>query len=451
MSQRLQVATTATRGAADRFVAALPFFVCLPLVGFTTSTTAQADTPTPGFVLNALPYPGAGLVTTLANGEFLAFDGQVLSRHDSSGALLQTLTTLPNFVFASFLVVDPTESFAIFGESSNQEILKIDIATGAILLTDNLTFSFDAVFLDADTVLISAAVCGFCGDNNFYLYESNDGSMQEIAQVSGPSGPLALDAAGNLYYAQQSGLFPAPAGSTSILRFDAALLDGSVYLGDSDATVISTGFDAGGDLVCDPATGALYLAESSFSTGNSFLFEVKSTRGSSNLVATSGAFTSIGGLEFVSGAAPAAFAPYQPAFGGTLRYTTTDFFSFSDRYEVRPARTELALSGVGVTGAGPFDLDLTGGPAGGVAYTIYGLQSLLAPTEIGYVTGVTAPLFTRLDLFTFVYGPILALDGNGEATLGFTNPGTWQGTAAVQALIVDPSLGIVGTSTLALL
>jgi hypothetical protein len=451
MSQSLQVATLATRGAADRFVAALPLIVCLPLVGFTTTAIARADTEAPGFALSPLPYPGAGLVTTLSSGEFLAFDGQVLTRHDASGTLLQTLTTLPNFVFASFLIVDPTETFAVFGESSAQEILKIDLATGAILLTGNLTFNYDALFLDADTVLISAAVCGFCGDNNFYLYDTNTGGMQEIGQITGPSGPIAIDAAGNIYYATQTSTFPAPPGTTDIWRFDAALFDGMSYIGDADATVIATGFDGGGSLVCDPITGALYLAESSFSTGGSFLFEVKSTRATSNLIATSGLFTSIGGLEFVSGTAPAQFTPYQPTFGGTLRYTTTDFFSFSDRYEVTPARTELALSGVGVTGAGPFDLDITGGPAGGVAYTIYGPQSLLAPMEIGYVTGVTAPLFTRLDLFTFVYGPILALDGNGEATQSFVNPGTWQGTAAIQALIVDPFLGIVGTSTLALL
>jgi len=425
-----------------------------PLAGalfLALSAPSFADTPAAGFALARLPYPGASLVATLPGGDVLAFDGLAVTRHDASGALLQTLATFPGFVFGSFLVVDPSGTYAVLGESLNQEIFKVDLGSGGLTFLAPLTFNFDAVFVDATTVVVSAAPCGFCGKTNLYRLDTTTGALVEFAEVTGPSGPVALDAAGNLYYATQSETFPAPPGSTEIWRFDANEIDGSSYLLDADATVVASGFDAGGDLVCDVATGELYLAESSFTTGSSLLWQVRSTRATSHLVAESGAFTSIGNLEFVAGQAPALFAPYQPDFGGTLRYTSTDFSMTFTRQFVTPARTELALVGPGTSGPGPFDLEITGGPAGGVALVLYGPQSLLAPVETGFVTGVTAPLFSRLDAFTFVYGPLLGLDGNGEASLGFVNPGTWVGTAAVQAIVVDPLLGVVGTSTLALL
>jgi hypothetical protein len=415
------------------------------------ATRAFADSPAPGFTLAPLAYPGAGLVATLPGGDVLAFDGLALTRHDASGALLQTLATFPGFVFGSFLVVDPSGTFAVLGESLNQEIFKVDLTGGGLTFLATLTFNFDAVFVDADTLVVSAAPCGFCGKTNLFRLDTDTGALVEFAEVTGPSGPLALDATGNLYYALQSDTFPAPPGSTDIWRFDAAEIDGATYLLDADATVVATGFDAGGDLVCDPATGDLYLAESSFTTGSSLLWRVGTTRATSQLVAESLAFTSIGNLEFHSGVAPAWFAPFQPEFGGTLRYTSTDFGSTFTRYAANPARPELALTGPGASGPGAFDVEVSGGPALGLALVLYGPQSLLAPVESGLVTGATAPLFSRLDPFSIVYGPLLALDGSGAASVGYVNPGTWVGIAGVQAIVVDPLLGVVGTSTLALL
>ncbi|MEZ5978541.1 MAG: hypothetical protein R3F34_10015 [Planctomycetota bacterium] len=161
-------------------------------------------------------------------------------------------------------------------------------------------------------------------------------------------------------------------------------------------------------------------------------------------------FNTISGLEFVPATTGATFTPFQPQHGGTLRYVTTDFFSTWERYEVRPARPTLSLTGVGVGGPGPFDVVVDAGPANGLALVVYGPQSLYSPVELPIVTGLFAPLFTGLDPFTFLYGPYLPLDAAGHASIGYVNPGTWIGNAAIQAVCVDPLLGIVGTSTTAL-
>lgn len=405
------------------------------------------DTSPAGYELSALPYPAAGSVATLSNGDFVVFDGLSIDRYDAAGNLLQNLHTLPGSVFTSFAIVDPTESFVVFGESSNGEIFKIDLATSTKTSLTNLTFNYDAQFETGTTIIVSAAAGGFGAPNEIHRLDTDTGATTLLATASGPSGPVSLDAAGNLYYANVA--FGVP-GSTNVYRFDAADLTGAPVLSEVDGTVISSGFDGAGDMVCDQATGDLFLSENNFSSGSNIVFRVGATRATSEQVVNGTTFFTIGNLEFDSATGGAAFSPYQPDFGGSLRYTTTDFFSTDDRNQVRPARPEVALSGPGAIGSGPFAVNLTEAPSNGVAVFVFGAQSLYNPVEIAFNFG-GAPVLSGFDIGTTIIGPIVGTNAAGAASLNFFNNGTLGGSAVIQAICVDPLLGIVGSSTTAFL
>jgi hypothetical protein len=411
-------------------------------------SAAARDTPRDGFALASLPYPGQATVATLSNGDVIAFDGTNVARYDANGFFVQNLATFGGFAFGSFLLVDPTESFAILGESSTHDIHKIDLASGGLNPIANLVFNYDAAFETPTSVIISAASGGFGADNEVWRLDTNTGTTTLLATIVGPSGPVAVDASGDLYYATVGTSFPAPAGSSDVLRFAAGDLTGAPVLDASDATVFGAGFDGAGDLICDTATGRVYLAENDFGDGSNVVFQVGPTRALSLEIVNGAVFNAIGGLEFTAGTAPAAFAPFQPAFGGTLRYTTTDFFSIFERTQVQPARPDVNLVGPGVIGPGVFSVQLSGAPANGAAVFVFGVQSLYSPVELPYLFA-GAPIFSGIDVGSAIIGPIVGTSASGTAQLNYTNDGTLGGTAVVQAICIDPLLGIVGSSSTA--
>ncbi|QDU85218.1 hypothetical protein Pla163_23460 [Planctomycetes bacterium Pla163] len=421
---------------------------------FGSAITAQVataqDTPRDGFALTALAYPGQATVATLSNGDVVAFDGFSVDRYDATGSLLQNLTAFANFKFGSFMLVDPSETFVVLGESSTQNLYRIELAGGGTTVLANLPNNYDAVRESATTIVVSAASSGFSADNEVWRVHTTTGVATLLATIVGPSGPVAMDAAGDLYYGTVGTSFPAPAGSSDILRFDAADLTGAPVLDASDATVFGAGFDGAGDLVCDAATGNVYLAENDFFDGSNIVFQVGPTRALSLAVVDGAIFNAIGGLEFSAGTSPAAFAPFQPAFGGTLRYTTTDFFSTFERTQVEPARPEVNLVGPGVSGPGVFSVQLSEAPKNGVAVFVFGVQSLYTPLELPFLFG-GAPVFSGIDVGTAIIGPIVGTSASGTAQLNYTNDGTLGGTAVIQAICVDPLFGIVGSSTTAAL
>jgi len=408
------------------------------------------DTPADGYELSALAYPTSGSVATLSNGDFVVFDGSTIDRYDASGAFQQNLVTLGGFVFSSFLIVDPSETFVVAGESSNQEIFKVDLATGTTTPLTTLTFNYDAQFESANTIVVSAAAGGFGAPNEIHRVDTDTGATTLLATVPGPSGPVCVDAVGNVFYGTVDTNFPPPIGSTDVLRFAAASLTGAPVLDENDAIVAGSGFNGAGDLVCDPSTGDLYLAENDFVTGSNLIFRVGPTRATSEKLVDGTTFFTIGNLEFVGATGGAIFGPYQPDFGGTLRYTTTDFGSTNDRNRVRPARPEVALSGPGAIGSGPFSVNLTGAPAGGVAAFVFGAQGLYSPVELPYFFG-GQPVLSGIDVGTVIVGPVVGTSGSGTASLAYFNNGTLGGSAVIQAICVDPVLGVVGSSTRAFL
>lgn len=452
---RANLATTPNAVATTTAVRTMNFVLSSVLATVAASVpfalpALALDTPADGYELSALAYPASGSVATLSNGDFVLFDGSTIDRYDASGAFQQNLVTLGGFVFSSFLILDPSETFVVAGESSNQEIFKVDLATGVKTPLTTLTFNYDAQFESANTIVVSASAGGFGAPNEIHRVNTDTGASTLLATVAGPSGPVCVDAAGNVFYGTVDSSFPPPVGSTDVLRWSAAALTGTPVLDESDAVVSGSGFNGAGDLVCDPSTGDVFLAENDFATGSNVIFRVGATRATSEQLVDGSTFFTIGNLEFVGATGGAIFGPYQPDFGGTLRYTTTDFGGTNDRNRVRPDRPEVTLAGPGAIGSGPFSVNLSGAPAGGVAVFVFGAQSLYSPVELPYFFG-GQPVLSGFDVATSIVGPIVGTSGSGTASLSYFNNGTLGGSAVIQAICADPLLGLVGSSTTAFL
>lgn len=412
-----------------------------------------ADTPSNGFSLTSLPFPTQNVTATLSTGEIAAFDGVSIDLYAADGALLQHLGSLPAAAFPGVFELDPTESFLLFGESTAGDLYRVALDGSGMTFLANLVFNYDAAFESAGTAVVSAASCGFFCGSELWRLDVQSGALTLLASLTGPSGPLAFGPGGLLYYATQSEDYPAPPGSTDVVFFLPTQLQGGVLLHDADAFPFTAGFDGGGDLELDPSSGALYLAENNFSTGANRVRQVAGTLAGSPVIVEGSPGNTIDRLEFVPGAGPATFQPYQPSSGGLLRYSTTDFAGFADRVAVRPARPQALLLGPGASGPGRVELRVTGAEPGGTLIVAYGPQGTWDPLEATYLlSGAAAPVHTGLVLETLQLVPVvLPVDAGGEGSFAFHNPGTLLGLFALQGIVGDALDPILGTSTGALL
>ena len=97
------------------------------------------------------------------------------------------------------------------------------------------------------------------------------------------------------------------------------------------------------------------------------------------------------------------------------------------------------------------DVTLTGGPPNGNAALYYGPLSLYNATEPVYpVNGL--PLFIGLDRRTAQKVPtLIQLDANGSGTRTFQNTTGATNEWAIQAVLIEPGSGVVGSSSAAFL
>ena len=407
-----------------------------------------ADTPQEGFAVADLPYPGLFATTTLDNGDIISFDGMNFGRYDESGNLIAHLTSLPDFVYPSFLLVDPTETFILLGESSNGDVITVSLMFPVPLTIANVPFNYAAVFEDPDHVLISAASLGFGLDNQIYRVEVNSGSSAQIAQVSGASGPVAVDATGNVYYGTVSDAFPSPPGSSSVIMWTVDQAGSGSLLTESDAVIIEAGLDGTAALAYDLFGDRLYVAENNFGTGINRIRVVGGGAQAILLEGTTG-FT-ISNFEFQGGDGLARLLPYQPA-AARLLYNTTDFFSVFARRSLETLRPTATCTGVGTTGPGPFDVSFVDAPPNGFAIAYYNLQSSMPANEF-VLNFKQLPLFFGLSLVQLGRVPgVIVADASGAGSATYVNPGGLEGLFGIQLLLFDATSKLVGSSTVALL
>jgi hypothetical protein len=405
------------------------------------------EEPVPPPILPAGPFgfPVFGLVRTLAGGDALTFDGLTVRRVTPGGAV-RVLGTLPQAAFPGCFALAPDESVALVGESLSGGLYRVALDGSGMSPLGTLTNNFDAAFVDATTALVSANATGSFSDNHIVRVDVTSGAQTDLCFVSGPSGPLARDPLGNLYYGLQG-------PEQEVIVWTAAELAGGSLLSEADATPISSGWQGISSLAVDPVHGGLFLAENDFLTGERGIYRTSATKALSELLVSGAAAAPapyISGLEFSAAPCGAVFAGYQPACGGTLRYGVVDFTSFAQSVALAPARPTGALTGPGTSGAGLVTFEVSGAPALGFAQVFFAPTPALSAPETAYLFPGALPLFTGFALEAIeVLGAPLPLDGSGSASLSVYHPGGLLGLLSVQAMCIDPGGLIVGTSSVA--
>lgn len=410
---------------------------------------ANAQSVEPGFTDTALPFaPAIGAVSaTLSTGSTLSFDGVAFERYSIGGVLQQTYGTLPGFTFASFLKVDTSETFAIAGESSNGELFRIDLVAGTATPLTTLPFNYDAAIASTGTVYVSAAA-GAPGVNQIYAVDSTTGASTFLAEVPGFSGPIAVRSNGDV-------LIGVTDGVNRILSFaaaDLAAVTPGAELGESDATLLSSGWTGLSWMIADQESNEVFIADSDFVNfvDPAAIHRMRGDKGTSPVVATAAPGAFYGGLEIVSSSSnPEVFREFQPETGGLLRYQVTDFFSFVLRSEIEPVRPTAMLSGPGVGGDGLVDYTVSGAMPNAVYWLFFGPSSLAPSTEVPLVFGGDLPtFFWGIDVGSQRYLPfLLPTDASGSGTFSFVNAGgALNGLIAFQSPIGDMFGNLLGSA-----
>jgi hypothetical protein len=243
---------------------------------------------------------------------------------------------------------------------------------------------------------------------------------REVLHLSGPSGPLRFDPAGNLLVAEIGRTLPVPPGAVRILRFarsrwQRALSDGLV-LTTLDAELVSTGWDGAYGMACDDG-GRVYVSDPN---RRDVLRTLPGTLQRDPVPFCT--LPAVGlQLQFVPGKG-APFVPYQPrAHAGALLASSSNFISEFLVHRIAPERPALDASPGPVIGPGPATLQVHGAPASGLAVFAAGT----APLRTEYLAGLLegSPLWWALDPAAAVATLVVPLDAGGNASVALHNPG----------------------------
>lgn len=395
---------------------------------FSPTVSAQ-ETIAPGFaVASSTPPPVAFAASdSTSDGRRVFFDGSTIDLYDASGSFLLNLGTTTSFVFSSFVEVDPTDTYAIVGESSNGEIYKVMLDGSSMTTIATIQFSYDAVFEAPDTLLVSATHFGT--GNDILRLDADTGLFSPVAVVPGFSGPLDLAPNGDLVYGE-----PSVTGGR-ILRFDASLLTAGPVLDEFDADVLVSGLAGAASLAVDPVFGNIFMTSNEWAvSGNLFEFD-----GDGNLVETiAGSTAWLTGLEFIQGPGVGHFHAYQPADGLNLRYSNgTDEVVIAPQ---QPVLTHTQFANFGV-------LHITGAVPNSGALVTFGSAADMVPEysmqlsfDFLYNTDMPLNRIRRLGLR-------IPTDSNGEGSFSYFTPGGGTpGARWFQLLITDPTNLFVGAS-----
>lgn len=411
---------------------------------------SSQDVVAPGFTRAPLPYPGAtpfAASLTLSDGEVVVFDGSAVTQYAADGSSSKVLGHFPAFVFPSFLVVDGDENALYVGESSTGGIHKLFVGIASapdFLLT--LPLNYDAAVRNG-ALWVSAATCGFGCGNELWRVELATLAANRVATLPGASGPLALDPAGNLYFATSSDQLPPPPGATDVWRFAATTLASGAPLTLADASLVGSGFAGAGRLVHDAERNVLYLLENDFGSGANRITEVRSSAASSPVLFEGAPFLTLGNATLQTDLGQRNdFRAFQPSAGGRLVFTRTDFAAVTERLELAPRRPGASVSGPGTLGAGTFTVGLDAAVPGGFARLFYGPSASYASLEPVYrVAGLPLSFGLAPGSLRALPG-LFALDAGGGLTADFTNPGGYEGQFALQFVLLTPDLRLAGTS-----
>lgn len=408
------------------------------------AASARGDQYTAGLSVYSEHAVASTIATPLANGGHATFDGQSIVVHDATGAVVQTTLILPTFTFPSFLGLQPDGVTLLLGESTNGNIYEYALPSGPLTLLANAAFNYDAcVSPDGAFAVVSAATCGFGCGNTLLKVDLATGTSSVLGVVSGPSGPVAFDLNGDLYYGLQSPLFPAPPGSFSLVRWSATLLVSGAFLSDANAQIVVPALDGCADVVVDPRSRDLVVVEAVFGGTST----VRLHRGDGLLKAILASSTDyLGGVGIANTTSgQGAFQPWAPT-GSRYTYSATDFVA-SRLVVLAPVRPQLSAAGPGLSGPGQVNFSIAGGAPLGRALLVACTQANWSPTP----TIVDLPLHQLHSGLPFGSGQvrrggIVLLDAAGSGSRVFGNPGATAPGFVLQAVLIDGQNQVVGGS-----
>ncbi len=410
-----------------------------------------AQTTAPGWAAPATFDP-LGAARQLSSGELIVFDGQEVRRVSSDGSSALVLHTFPVADFVGILAIDPSESFAVVGFANGTgDIYTVDLTVGGATHLVNLTFNYDAKFAPDGWLAVSAP-SQIGGQNGIHRIDIGTGNLTEIVRVPGPSGPFDFDASGNLYYAPATFTFPTPLGEAQILLFTAAkiaALGSQQTLLEADGIQVFFGFDGIVSMLIDRAAFRIYISENNFGTGINRVRLVGDSPALSPILWDGPAFEATSLESISSPKGGAAFERFQPASGGALHFSSTDFVT-ATRRALTPERAQVAFSGPGTTGIGTFAMTVSKALPSAAQFVLYGPAATLT-SELP-VLPYTPPLFLGLQASTLKFLPFpLVADGSGQLQLQLFNSSGATGFAAVQMLLLDEQNQALATTAPAVL
>jgi hypothetical protein len=422
--------------------------LALAFVG-TSAPLAARQVAAPGYAVEALPLvQGAAFVgglEWLPDDTLAVFDGIAVRRIDpDSLAVLATLHVPPSPVFGAFLALEPSRSALIFGESSGGTLTRIPLDGSPPSLLGVLPQVYDGAFAADGSLYVSHGDPTWTTTAIVRLAPPSF-VPDLIANVDGPSGPLAIGADSALWYGVVPQGFPGPIGGGALLRIEASQLAAAIGPGALDASSLSsfvTGLDVISDIAFD-AEGDLVLSDSIHGT-ISQLGSDGTPRGT--VVASSP--RGVHGITYLvfrdDGAAhPARFDPFQPPAGGELLAIASDYVTTSRLLRVRPWRPSFELPAT--IPVGPFAIGLTGGPPNG-ACLLFAAPATTAPEWKVALHGI--PYFFALAPPWIVALGEVPLDAQGALLVPAVNPGLGVGVAVQGALVGLPN-GALGSTEVA--
>jgi hypothetical protein len=404
-------------------------------------------TSDPGFaVTDTVPLGGPSAYGSLADGRYVTFDGLSFDLYANDGTWQTNLGAISSFMWPSFLEVDPTGTFVIAGESTNGNLFKVQLNGAGVTLLANLVFNYDLAWdVIPGLAYVSAGLGGWGAGNDLVRLDVTTGNTTLVAHVQGPSGPIAVNAAGDVSYVTQYAGFdwPPPLGQESLIRWDAAELDAGVLLSEADADYLWSGLDGGSSMVSDGG-GTLFLAHTNFAGDLNEIYQFSPAGALLDTVATTLSY--VANLELI-GSGPSAFSAQQP-LGVSLRAYNTDFFSLDDRVTIDPSRAQLTWKGPasGLAGRGTFKL--IGGEPGGFAIIMVASSSAELPTEDVIDAGWRAPLFMAVKASDILRRTnVMPLDAKGELKMEHLQTPAIEGKILLQPLLFDAGMVPLGSAS----
>lgn len=403
-----------------------------------------------GIASQVVPLPtAASCPLALGVDDHVWFDGTDLWRATAAQPP-QSLLHLPSFVFGSF-TVPVGAGLLLFGETTNHRLWLVPLqgpATAQPLAT--AAFNYDAAAFDAQHAIVSAKTGGFgAATNDLLLVDLANGSVQPLASLPGASGPVAVAANGDIFYATASNAFPTPAGQTSVLRFPHAVVANAIQQGAvltaSDATVVFAGIDAAAD-ICFDDDGDLLFTDWFQNT----LGELNDVDGPAPWLSAPlvlyGSAPGAAAVQFVPGGAGTVFEPFQPA-GAAVAVFETDYVSTSSLRLLTTARADLTPFAATPIPTGVVTVQVHGGPANGLGTLAIALDATPG-TGTFAVAGFEQPLDWSLALLgTPILWPTV-FDAQGNLSVTLYNPGFASPTAATAQVALLSAAAVLGSSTM---